>query len=355
MPYDLTNYFVIGISSRALFDLEEENNLFEKEGLKAYTQFQMANEHNVLRPGTGFPLVQAILNLNTKVPGKRKVEVVVMSRNNPATSLRILNSIDHYNLDITRSAWTGGNSLVPYLDPFRVDLFLSASELDVQEAINFGVAAGKIYHQAQAVDPVSQQIRIAFDGDAVIFGPESERLYQQYGLDAFLEHERLNAKSPLPEGPFAKLLRTISYIQSEFDPYTAPIRLGLITARNGAATERVIRTLNHWNVRIDEAFFLGGMEKQEILKAFGAHIFFDDQDVHCQRSASVVPTARVPYRQDAQVGVSKVPKYVPPHITEYQPPMEEPPLPESDERPEHRPVKSDPNSSAINEKEASGA
>jgi 5'-nucleotidase len=327
MPVDLTHFLVIGISSRALFDLEEANALFESEGLDAYTRYQIENEHKILHPGTGFPLVQAILNLNSKVPGKRKVEVVVMSRNNAATSLRILNSIEHYKLDITRSAWSGGNSLVPYLDPFRVDLFLSANETDVQEAINSGVAAGKIYHQGQPVDPVSQQIRIAFDGDAVLFGEESERIYQLDGLEAFLAHEKQNARSPLPEGPFAKLLRTISYVQSEFDAFTAPIRLGLITARNGAATERVIRTLNQWKVRIDEAFFLGGMEKQEILKAFGAHIFFDDQDVHCQRSAAVVPTARVPYRKSAQLGPIKVPKSLPAHVIDYVPPTEEPPPP----------------------------
>ncbi len=275
MAYDLTNYLVIGISSRALFDLEEENILFDKDGLVAYTQFQIANERSILKPGTGFPLVQAILNLNKKIPGKRKVEVVILSRNNAATSLRIFNSIKHYGLDITRSAWTGGNSLVPYLRAFKVDLFLSANEVDVQEAVNSGTAAGKIYQQEQPVDPVLQQIRIAF-----------------------VEHERINAAQLLPEGPFAKLLKTISFIQSEFDVTDAPIRTALVTARNSPTHERVIRTLNHWKVRIDEAFFLGGIEKQHVLKAFKAHIFFDDQDIHCSQAASYVPTARVPYIQE---------------------------------------------------------
>jgi 5'-nucleotidase len=321
MAYDLSKKLVIGISSRALFDLEEENFLFETEGLATYTKFQIDNEKSILKPGTAFPLVQAFLNLNKKVP----VEVVIMSRNNASTSLRIFKSIEHYKLDITRSAWTGGNSLVPYLNPFKVDLFLSANENDVQQAINSGTAAGKIYHQEQPIDPVTQQIRIAFDGDAVLFSDESERINQQDGLEAFLAHEKINCERLLPEGPFAKLLKTISMTQREYAVADAPIRTALVTARNSPAHERVIRTLNQWGVRIDEAFFLGGIEKQHVLKAFGAHIFFDDQDVHCARAASVVPTARVPYRQVSIPVVESHSESEPPHIEGYCFPTEEPP------------------------------
>lgn len=293
MPLNLSNYLVVGISSRALFDLSIENGIFNSSGLDSYREYQIGHEDDILKPGTGFPLVQAILNLNNIVPGKRKTEVIIMSRNSADTSLRIFNSIDHYGLDITRTALTGGGSLAPYLEAFKVDLFLSASEKDVQEASDAGFAAGLIYDSPQDYHAPIDQIRIAFDGDAVLFSDESEHIYQTQGLEAFLDHEKKNAKKPLPEGPFAKLLKTLSYIQAESKLEKPPIRTALVTARNSPAHERVIRTLRQWNVRIDEAFFLGGVSKDNILKAFGAHIFFDDQDVHCGPASKVVPSARV--------------------------------------------------------------
>lgn len=301
MPVDLSQYLVIGISSRALFDLSYENEIFEKQGLDAYSAYQIKNEEIIIKQGAAFPLIRAILKLNSIIPNKRKAEVIVMSRNNPDTSLRIFNSIKHYELDITRAALTGGTPLSSYLQAFKVDLFLSASEQDIQTAIDNGVAAGQIYTSSINTDESIEQIKIAFDGDAVLFSEESERIYQEQGLDAFLEHEKKNAKKPLPEGPFAKLLKTISYLQSEISLEKIglekpPIRTALVTARNSPAHERVIRTLRAWGVRIDEAFFMGGVHKDEVLKAFGAHIFFDDQLVHCDRAAKVVPTARVPYR-----------------------------------------------------------
>jgi 5'-nucleotidase len=319
MPYDLSGRLVIAISSRALFDLEEENFLYETEGLAAYTHHQIANEASILRPGTGFPLVKAFLKLGERIP----VEVIIMSRNNAATSLRIFKSIEHYGLNIVRSAWTGGNSLVPYLAAFKVDLFLSANEPDVQQAITAETAAGKIYPMGTPIDPLTQQIRIAFDGDAVLFSDESERIYQQYGIEAFLAHERENANKLLPDGPFAKLLRAISLVQLDVPVEDAPIRTALVTARNSPAHERVIRTLNHWGVRIDEAFFLGGIEKQQVLRAFGPHIFFDDQDVHCIRAAQLVPTARVVY--PAPELPSQIEYQPPPDHDEASLPTEEPP------------------------------
>jgi 5'-nucleotidase len=228
------------------------------------------------------------------VPGKRKAEVVVMSRNGANTSLRIFNSIEHYGLDITRAALAGGAQLAPYLDAFDVDLFLSVDEADVQAAANAGIAAGLVHEIPQNGNGTVDQLRVAFDGDAVLFSDESERIYQEQGLDAFLAHEKANARKPLPEGPFAKVLRALAILQ-EFGETAGQnvIRTALVTARNSPSHERVIRTLREWNVRIDEAFFLGGVSKDKILQAFGAHIFFDDQDVHCQSAAKVVPTARV--------------------------------------------------------------
>lgn len=293
MAVSFKNCLVIGISSRALFDLHKENELFETEGLSAYSRYQLEHENEILAPGSGFPLVKALLKLN-ELSEERLVEVIIMSRNSADTSLRVFASIEHYGLDITRAALAGGKELSPYLDAFAVDLFLSADGTDVQKAVNNGIAAGQIYTDCVIPSEAINEIRIAFDGDAVLFSDESERIYQEQGLDAFSQHEHELAHQALPEGPFAKFLKTLSHIQDQF-PNQSPIRTALVTARNAPAHERVIRTLREWNVRIDEAFFLGGMSKKDVLQAFGAHIFFDDQASHLDPASTVVPSARVPY------------------------------------------------------------
>jgi 5'-nucleotidase len=301
MAYDLSNYLVIGVSSRALFNLTLENEIFESEGLEAYCRYQLEHENDVLEPGTGFALIEAMLRINSIEAETRRIEVVIISRNSADTSLRISNSINHYNLDVTRAAFTGGEPVAKYLNAFDVDLFLSATEEDVQAAVESNVAAGLIYDGPSKYyqDPL-QQIRIAFDGDAVLFSKESELIYQQQGLEAFIEHEKLNAAKPLPEGPFAKLLKTLSYLQFDLNRNSeegiTPIRTALVTARNSPAHERVIRTLRTWNVRIDETFFLGGVAKDRVLESFSPHIFFDDQHQHCDAAAKIVPTARVPHK-----------------------------------------------------------
>lgn len=298
MALKLDDKLVIGVSSRALFDLEEENAIFENDGLTAYSQYQLEHENDVLQPGTAFPLIKALQKLNAD--GRYLTEIIIMSKNSADTSLRVFNSIKHYGLDITRAALVGGNPISPYLDAFKTDLFLSANENDVQEAINANIAAGIICDHSQLpISPTDDvpQIRIAFDGDAVIFSDEAERIYQADGLEAFAQHEQENAQKPLPEGPFAKLLKTISIIQKEFPEKEVPIRTALVTARNAPAHERVIRTLRAWDVRIDEAFFLGGIEKSDVLKAFGASIFFDDQTAHTDPASKKVPSARVPYKR----------------------------------------------------------
>lgn len=298
MAVTLDDKLVVGISSRALFDLEEENRIFEEEGLEAYAAYQRAHENDILKPGTAFPLIKALHKLNAD--GRYLTEIIVMSKNSTDTSLRVFNSIEHYGLHISRAALVSGAAIAPYLTAFRTDLFLSASEKDVQEAINANIAAGLICsHEGLPIDPDKEipQIRIAFDGDAVLFSDESERIYQAQGLDAFEAHERANARKPLPEGPFAKLLKSISAIQKEYAAEDSPIRTALVTARSAPAHERVIRTLRAWDVRIDEAFFLGGVRKSDILKAFDANIFFDDQAAHTEPASKVVPAARVPYKE----------------------------------------------------------
>ena len=299
MTYDLTQPLVIGISSRALFNLEKENEIFEKEGLDAYIRYQIDHEKEALEPGAGFELIRAFLRLNELKPENRLVEVIIMSRNSPDTSLRIFNSIEKHGLDITRAALTGGASAAPYLQSFHTDLFLSAKAEDVQDAINNGIAAGLLITNPVRSEKKSKvdQIRIAFDGDAVLFGAEAERIFKHSGLEAFQEHERSHANDPLSRGPFANFLTTLSNIQGMFpDREKAPIRTALVTSRNAPAHERAVKTLRAWNVRIDEAFFLGGVSKKEILEKFGAHIFFDDQHTHADPAAEVVPAAVVPYR-----------------------------------------------------------
>jgi len=299
MPYNLEDKLVVAVSSRALFDLEEENKIFEDDGLEAYYKYQLESENKPLKKGTGFRLIENLLKINNLFPkDEKKVEVLILSKNNAATSLRITNAINNYGLDIVRSGWTSGSDLSIYLKAYKVDLFLSADENDVVNALKNGIAAAKILQSENKVhETKNEQVRIAFDGDAVLFSEESELIYKQDGLDAFIKHERENKDNPMKKGPFAKLLLTIASLQKEFKNSVVPIRTALVTARSAPTHERVIKTLNVWNVRIDEAFFLGGSEKYEILEAFGADIFFDDQDTHLELSKTVVPSAKVVYCQ----------------------------------------------------------
>ena len=274
-------------------------DIFEKQGLDAYEEYQVTHENDILQKGAAFQLVKAFLSLN-QLQEKRLVEVIVMSRNSPNTSLRIFNSIEDYGLDISRAALTGGAEIAPYLKAFKTDLFLSAHGPDVQQAINNDVAAGMILTGTSHTNSKTkiEQIRIAFDGDAVLFASESERIYQHSGIQAFMEHEQEKADIPLRKGPFANFLMTIAHIQSMFGNTTIPpIRTALVTSRNAPAHERAVKTLRYWNVHIDEAFFLGGVSKRDVLSAFGAHIFFDDQHVHADPASEVVPSAVVPYRE----------------------------------------------------------
>ena len=302
MSYDLSNLLVIGISSRALFDLECEDRIFRTEGLQAFVEHQRINEDVVLRPGAGFPLVKGLLKLNET--GERRVEVILLSKNHPDVSLRVFNSINQNGLDISRAALTGGAPLGPYLNPFKVDLFLSQDVDDVQSAANQGFAAGLIYSPPPDFQAAPDKIRIAFDGDCVVFSDEAQQIFEREGLEAFRRYEEANAKRELPAGPFAKLLRTLSQIQG-LDPETSPVRIALVTDRNTPAHERVIRTLRAWNVRIDEAFFLGGMAKGDVIKAFGAQMFFDDKEEYCKSISGDVPTGRVllPIREQDELTI----------------------------------------------------
>lgn len=297
MLYDLTEPLVIGISSRALFNLEAENRIFEEHGLEAYTTYQIEHENDTLEEGPAFQLVKAFLRLNK--PGEKKmVEVIITSKNSPDTSLRIFKSIQDYGLDITRAALVSGGEVTPYLKAFKTDLFLSANASDVKKAVDHDIAAGRIITGTIPSSKQIDQIRIAFDGDAVLFAAESERIYKKQGFEAFIEHEKSHANDPLPRGPFANFLMTLSNLQRQFKTREdSPIRTALVTSRSAPAHERALKTLRGWNVRVDEAFFLGGVSKKDILSAFGAHIFFDDQEIHTSPASEVVASAVVPYRE----------------------------------------------------------
>lgn len=301
MPLNLADTLVVGVSSRALFDLEKENKIFNDEGIAGYRKYQLEHEADLLNPGTAFYLVQSLLFLNS-IAKKRIVEVVVMSRNSPETGVRIMNSVREHQLDITRMAFSGGEPLAPYIDAFDIDLFLSKDAKDVQSAIDSkSCAAAYIYEPPEEFKPEKNRVKIAFDGDAVIFSDESEHRYKTEGMDAFHKYEAEHEDEPLGEGPFANLLIKLSKIQEDL-PTTvelSPLRLAIVTARNAPSHMRVIKTLRNWGVYVDEAYFLGGLPKDKVLKAFGAHIFFDDQDVHLKDSSKFVPSGKVPYAFDS--------------------------------------------------------
>ena len=285
---------VVAVSSRALFDLDESHTIFETQGKEAFCRYQIEHEDETLAPGYGFCLVKKLLSLNTHCPDSPLVEIILLSQNSADTGLRIFNSIAHHGLNITRAAFTSGASPYSYIEAFGAHLFLSSNADDVSKALTAGFAAATILSGPANVSK-SEQLRIAFDGDAVLFSDESEQIYQKSGLIVFTENERNEAKKPLPGGPFKDFLRALHHIQTQFDSDTSPIRTALVTARAAPAHERVVRTLRAWGIRIDEALFLGGMSKGAFLKAFGADIFFDDQKGHCESAAEHVASAHVPH------------------------------------------------------------
>lgn len=288
-----TRMLVVAISSRALFDLDASHEIFESEGKEAFCQYQVEHEDEVLRPGVAFGLVRKFLSIN-EILGRPSVEVILLSRNSADTGLRVFNSIQHHGLAISRAAFTSGESPFGYISAFGADLFLSTNAEDVRKALSAGHAAATIVEGSKSPSE-SGQLRIAFDGDAVLFSDESERIYREQGLEAFTEYEAQEAHNPLSGGPFKNFLTSLHQLQSLFPADRSPIRTALVTARSAPAHERVVRTFRAWGIRIDEAIFLGGKEKGPFLGAFGADIFFDDQKRHCESACQHVATGHVPH------------------------------------------------------------
>lgn len=288
------NRLVIAISSRALFNLDESHKVFVEQGLEAYARYQIEREDEHLEPGEAFPLVKKLLRINERFGGEPKVEVILLSRNSADTGLRVFNSIAHYNLNISRATFCGGESPYRYVAAFGCHLFLSTDAEDVSNALNNGVAAATLI-SSSSEKANTDELRFAFDGDAVLFSDESERIYKESGLGAFTENEATAAKMPMNAGPFKNFLVALHNLQSEFERGVCPIRTALVTARAAPAHERVVRTLRAWGIRIDESLFLGGLDKGEFLKAYGADVFFDDQKFHCESARQHVATGHVPH------------------------------------------------------------
>lgn len=291
MGLTLDGKLVVAISSRALFDFEEENELFEKTDDRAYMQLQRDRLDIPAKPGVAFSLVQKLLAFN-ETPSQR-VEVVILSRNDPVSGMRVFRSAAHYGLPILRGTFTRGEPPWRYLKPLHANLFLSTHLSDVRAALDAGVPAAQVYpHSAHASENHPTEVRIAFDGDAVLFSDEAEQVYQSSGLPAFQKHEQDKVALPLPDGPFKPLLVALHQMQRAEIPHMK-IRTALVTARSAPAHERAIRTLMDWNIEIDEAMFLGGLDKGEFLREFEPDFFFDDQTGHIESAAKHVPSGHV--------------------------------------------------------------
>ena len=354
------NTLTVGISSSALFDLAESDRVYREEGVAAYAKYQIEREDDPLAPGEAFPLVRKLLHINAALNAEEQVDVVLLSRNTADTGLRVFNSIEHHRLPIKRAAFTGGAPPYKYMGPFECQLFLSTDGEDVAEALNLGFAAASIVSARQrgaqqpagaggefasasqrpagtasqhasacqqragvgagsefasaslqqagvgsqsgaasqpSADGQGNELRIAFDGDAVLFSDHAERVYQEQGIGEFAASEKAAANQPLPVGPFKPFLEALHSLQEEFRQggQPCPIRTALVTARSAPAHERVVKTLRAWGVRLNESLFLGGRTKAAFLEAFGADVFFDDQAEHCRLASSLVTTGHVPH------------------------------------------------------------
>jgi 5'-nucleotidase len=291
MPATLADQLVVAISSRALFDFEEENQVFETSDDRAYMTVQLERLEQPAKPGVAFRLVKKLLAFN--IGEAKRVEVVILSRNDPVSGLRVFRSVRGAELPIERGVFTRGRSPFSYLSPLAANLFLSANGEDVRAALAAGFPAALVYTQSPTADSHPEEVRIAFDGDAVLFADEAERVYQAQGLSAFQSHEARHAGRPLPPGPFKPLLEALHRLQVDSKSGRMKLRTALVTARSAPAHERAIRTLMDWRIDVDEAMFLGGLPKGEFLKEFEPDFFFDDQTGHIENAAAHVPAGHV--------------------------------------------------------------
>lgn len=302
MAFDLSRRLVIGLASSALFDLSESDAVFRAEGEKIYRDHQRDNQEQPLARGVAFPFIRRLLSLNQLNPDDPPVEVILLSRNDPDTGLRVMNSIQHYGLPITRAVFMQGKSPHSYIPAFDIELFLSANAEDVKSAVAAGYPAGQILKGDVEDDSDDLQLRIAFDFDGVLVDDEAETVYKEHSLEGFHQHETLRQDIPHTPGPLTPFLRRISEIQKmeqdkrEKEPLYQPIlRVSIVTARNAPAHKRVINTMRHWGITVNEAFFMGGVEKSKVLDIMQPHIFFDDQRLHLEPASAYLPSVHIPF------------------------------------------------------------
>jgi len=302
MPYDLENRLVIGLASSALFGLSESDQIFRTEGEESYRAFQRAKQEAPLSQGVAFPFIKRLLSLNHLAPSDPPVEVILLSKNDPDTGLRVMNSIKYYGLGITRAVFLQGRSPYQYIPALNISLFLSADSSDVLKAVESGYPAGQVLESSFQENPEDRELRIAFDFDGVLADDESETVFQEHDLSSFQDHEQALVNTPHNPGPLAAFVKRVSQIQKrewtqaqEDRNYKPILRISIVTARNAPAHERVINTMRHWNIDVNEAFFLGGIEKRKVLEVLKPHIFFDDQKSHLKPTASLLPSVHIPF------------------------------------------------------------
>lgn len=302
MPFPIDEKFVVAVASSALFDLEESDHVFREKGEEEYRKYQHEHEQVVLEPGVAFPLIKRLLAINSQDPSEQPVEVVLLSRNDPDTGLRVFKSIEHYGLSISRAAFVAGSNPYVYMEAFNASLFLSANPSDVREALNNGLPAAQVFPTKFIDNDDEIELRIAFDFDGIIADDSSENIFQQLGMQGFHENEKKRANEALPPGPLNKFIREVARLQQrEWEKkqndasYIPRIRVAIATARNAPAHERVVTTLRSLGIRVDDAFFLGGIDKGRVMKVFRPHIFFDDQVSHIEGVSSISPSAHVPF------------------------------------------------------------
>lgn len=304
MAYPIDKKLVVGISSNALFDLKQEDDIFKDQGLDAYRQYQNENKATILQKGVAFPFIKRFLNINNVYSKEQPVEVVLLSRNSPETGIRAFNSIKEYGLDITRAAFMSGGSAIKYIEAFNISLFLSINESDVRNAVNQGLPAGRIL-QADIHDEEGDdfELRVAFDFDGVIANDEAERVYKEKGLQEYHKYETEHSAEELGAGPLGDFFKKLSYFQKleakkkhKDSSYKKILKTAIVTARNAPAHTRAINTLNAWGVDVDEMFLLGGIEKSRILNVLKPHLYFDDQVVHLDTGATKdIPFVHIPF------------------------------------------------------------
>lgn len=303
MAYELDKRLVVGLASSALFDLTDPDRVFREQGESTYREFQREHEREPLKPGVAFPFIKRLLSLNEIRPDDPPIEVVLLSRNDPDTGMRVMRSIQHHGLNITRAAFLQGRNPHKFIPAFSVNLFLSGNEDDVNQAIAEGYPAGQVLSADHVDDEDDHELRIAFDFDGVLADDESETVYQESrDLETFNEHERQHIDVPHKPGPLMVFLDKLSEVQAleearaaEDADYTPKLRIAIVTARGAPAHERVINTMRTWGITVNEALFLGGVEKRRSLEVLKPHIFFDDQRSHLVETTGVLPSVHVPF------------------------------------------------------------